>query len=109
MWASPDRAMGTAFQVEGMAWKRHCKVQSVIMVVVLAWGWGLQRQMSGTQKYKQRRKKGRNLCIRFKGPSIFIHSRNPCCALAQASLCLLRKGPCKGEVRYSKMYAQVPG
>jgi len=65
--------------------------------------------MSGTQKYKQRREKGRNLWVRFKGLSIFIHSKNPCCALAQASLCLLRKGPCKGEVRYSKMYAQVPG
>lgn len=41
--------------------------------------------------------------------SIFIHSKIPCCALAQASLCLLRKGPCKGEVRYSNMCAQELG
>ena len=32
----------------GMEKALWCKVQSVIMVVVLAWGWGLQRQMSGT-------------------------------------------------------------
>lgn len=32
----------------GMEKALWCKVQSVIMVVVLAWGRGLQRQMSGS-------------------------------------------------------------
>ena len=32
----------------GMEKALWCKVQSVIMVVVLAWGQGLQRQMSGS-------------------------------------------------------------